>query len=79
MPKKKSKAKVVKARITKHEELAEDRHLIDVQYELHGPKAELPPLPLAPNPDIAYAPLEITKKAASKTPEKHWYDFLTNW
>jgi hypothetical protein len=80
--KKKSKAKIHKALVMKHEELAVDKHLVDVRYEVHGPKDALPPLPVPPIPELAHlphVPVEITKKAAPKTPEKHWYDFLTDW
>jgi len=71
MKKKKAKAKVkiAKARVVKREEVAKDTHLVDVQYEVHGPEEALPALPVVP--------LEIAPDAPAETPQKHWHDFLT--
>lgn len=68
--KKKSKAKIHKVRVVKVQELDTDKHLVAAEFEVHGPAEELPPLA---------APVEITPDAEPETPEKHWYDFLTNW
>jgi hypothetical protein len=66
-----AKAKVLKARVLKVQKLAEDRHLIATEYEVHGPAEALPAFT---------EPVEIVpKKFHAAAPESHWYDFLTNW
>lgn len=69
--KSKAKAKVVKARVVKVQKLAEDHHLVATEFEVKGPVEELPAFT---------EPVEIVpEKLTAAAPEKHWYDFLTNW
>lgn len=70
MAKKKLKAKIHKARIVKVKTLAEDKHLVAAEFEVHGPVEALPEFT---------APVEINKETALAFPAKHWYDFLTDW
>ena len=76
MAKKKSKAKIHKARVVKVQELDVDKHLIGTEYEVHGP-LDLP-LPVAPD-RLAEEPLVIEPGVPEDSPEKHWYDFLKDW
>lgn len=68
MLKKKSKAKIHKARVTKIVTLAEDKHLVAAEFEVHAPAEDIPALE---------APVEVSPDAEPKTPETHfWHDFF---
>ena len=60
MRKKKSKAKIHKARIVKVETIEADKHLVAAEYEVHGPLPEFT--------GLADVPVEITSEAEPETP-----------